>query len=197
MTGKDPIKRREYKKKYYLKNRDKVNEYKRKYYLKNKKYWKEYYLKNTDKLLKKHKEYNLKNKEKAREYRKKYYLNNKEKLLKYTRERYKTDLNFKLKHNYRVRIRLALKGKLKSASSVKLMGVDDIKTVWDHLEKLFKPGMTKENYGKWHVDHIIPCAAFDLTKPGEQFKCFHYTNLQPLWAHENFSKSDKNTTVVV
>ena len=50
--------------------------------------------------------------------------------------------------------------------------------------------MTWENHTPtgWHVDHIIPCAAFDLSKPEEQRKCFHYTNLQPLWAIDNIRK---------
>lgn len=39
-----------------------------------------------------------------------------------------------------------------------------------------------------HVDHKVPCCAFDLTRPSEQAKCFHYTNLQPLWGKDNFEK---------
>ena len=60
-----------------------------------------------------------------------------------------------------------------------------------HLQNQFKPGMTRDNYGLWHVDHIIPCASFDLTKLSEQEKCFHYTNLQPLWAIDNIKKGAK------
>jgi hypothetical protein len=63
-----------------------------------------------------------------------------------------------------------------------------IDELWNHLEKQFKPGMTKQNYGEWHVDHVLPCVSFDLSKEENQKKCFHYTNLQPLWAEENFKK---------
>ena len=46
----------------------------------------------------------------------------------------------------------------------------------------------KDNYGKWHIDHIIECHRFDLTKPEEQRKCFHYSNQRPLWAIDNLSR---------
>jgi hypothetical protein len=46
----------------------------------------------------------------------------------------------------------------------------------------------------WHVDHIIPCSSFDLTDSEQQKKCFHYTNLQPLWAIDNLKKSNKILT---
>ena len=58
----------------------------------------------------------------------------------------------------------------------------------DYLESKFLEGMSWENRDEWHIDHIIPCASFDLTKVEEQQKCFHYTNLQPLWAVDNLKK---------
>ena len=61
----------------------------------------------------------------------------------------------------------------------------------DYLQSFFADGMSWENMGQWHIDHIRPCASFDLTEPEQQKECFHYTNLQPLWAEDNRTKSDK------
>jgi hypothetical protein len=61
----------------------------------------------------------------------------------------------------------------------------------EHIQKQFVKGMTLKNHGKWHIDHIKPCASFDLSKLSEQKKCFHYTNLQPLWAKDNLLKKDQ------
>jgi hypothetical protein len=65
--------------------------------------------------------------------------------------------------------------------------------LFKHLESKFTEGMSWSNYGYkgWHVDHIKPCASFDLSDPEEQKKCFHYTNLQPLWWYDNFKKGAK------
>lgn len=78
----------------------------------------------------------------------------------------------------------------KAFSSEELLGasIADVR-LW--LEMQFKPGMTWENMGEWHIDHIKPCSAFDLTDPLQQLECFNWRNLQPLWAAENLSKNDK------
>lgn len=60
----------------------------------------------------------------------------------------------------------------------------------DHIAKQFAPGMSFDNYGKWHVDHIRPCASFDLNDPEQLAECFNWRNLQPLWASDNLRKSD-------
>ena len=62
----------------------------------------------------------------------------------------------------------------------------------EHVSKLMQPGMTLANYGRkgWHLDHIIPVSAWDLTNERHRLACTHYTNIQPLWAHENRAKSD-------
>ena len=60
-----------------------------------------------------------------------------------------------------------------------------------YLENQFSTGMSWDNYGKWHLDHIKPCCIFDLTDIEQQKICFHYTNLQPLWAIDNIKKGRK------
>ena len=58
-----------------------------------------------------------------------------------------------------------------------------------HIENQFSDNMSWENYGDWHIDHIKPCAAFDLTDKNQVSECFHFSNLQPLWKQDNLSKS--------
>lgn len=113
----------------------------------------------------------------------------------------KTDVQYKLKKVLRNRAWLAIKSvktKLnielqKCAKTIELIGCSmvDLKL---YIESKFKPGMSWENHGfgdnKWHIDHIIPCAAFDLTQEPEQRKCFHFSNLQPLWQKDNLRKRD-------
>ena len=102
-----------------------------------------------------------------------------------------TDPNAKLLFYTRSSMYKVLRGLEKSAPTLKLLGVPNIEFLWQHLIKQFQPGMTKENYGLWHVDHIIPCSSFDFSDFEQQKKCFHYTNLQPLWASDNISKGSK------
>ena len=81
-------------------------------------------------------------------------------------------------------------GANKKASTMEMLGcsAEDFK---NYFENKFREGMIWENYGTWHIDHINPCDSFNLTKDEEQKRCFHYTNLQPLWAKENLIKSNK------
>lgn len=62
-----------------------------------------------------------------------------------------------------------------------------------HIQKQFTKGMTWDNYGEWHIDHIMPCAQFDLSNQMHADICFNWQNLRPLWAEENLSKSDTIT----
>lgn len=96
----------------------------------------------------------------------------------------------KLAANFRTRIIHVLQGRQKSAKSLELLGCS-VEMFRDYIQSKFTRGMRWNNYGKfWHLDHIIPCASFDLTKPDEQRKCFHYSNHQPLEVFENLSKRD-------
>lgn len=90
----------------------------------------------------------------------------------------------------RDRFRKALKQGSKSGSAIDLLGCS-LKEFRVYLQSLFEDGMSWENYGDWHIDHRRPCNSFNLLLEDEQQMCFHYTNLQPLWAEENISKMDK------
>jgi hypothetical protein len=110
----------------------------------------------------------------------------------WVRERRRNDIAFRIELNLRRRIHYVVRGKDKSESTRKLLGcsIPDFKI---YIESKFEPGMSWENYGRegWHIDHIMPCAIFDLSKPEHRKRCFHFSNLQPLWAEENRSKHDK------
>lgn len=97
---------------------------------------------------------------------------------------------FRLATGLRNRINKALKGVKKSAGTIALLGCS-ISAFRAHLEKQFRPGMSWDARGLWHIDHIKPCAKFDLKDPSQQRACFHFSNLQPLWAEENLQKGDK------
>ena len=128
--------------------------------------------------------------------RKEYYKKNKEATIKKTTEyqnnRRKIDPQYRLRRNLRCRLYHALKNQKASKSdhTLELLGCS-MGFLKGYLEAKFKEGMTWDNYGKWHVDHIRCVSDFDLSDKEEQKKCFHYTNLQPLWASENLSKSNE------
>lgn len=180
---------------WYINNKEKHNKKMKKWRENNKEKAKElsreWYHKNKERVSAVAKIWYSKNKTKKNLSTKLWYQKNKSKIAERIRNRSRTDPTFRLIKNLRRRTLLALKGKNKSASTMNLLGIQNIEFLWIHLEKQFKPGMTRENHGEWHVDHIKPCSSFDLTKPEEQAKCFHYTNLQPLWASENLSKGNR------
>ena len=67
------------------------------------------------------------------------------------------------------------------------------KQLIDHLELQFTDGMTWDNYGEWHVDHIKPISSFNIIEMGDNefMKCWCLNNLQPMWGEENIRKSNK------
>ena len=102
----------------------------------------------------------------------------------------------KINSSVRRRLKHALhwKKNVNKAKTVELIGCS-VNELRCHLESKFQTGMSWENYGfgddKWHIDHIIPCKNFNLFEISEQKKCFHYSNLQPLWQKDNLSKGCK------
>jgi len=128
--------------------------------------------------------------------RNEYYQNNKKQIIKQTSDykvaRCKVDPIFKLERNLRSRLYHALiNQKADKLYRTKQLTGCELPFLKGYLECKFTEGMTWENHGTWHIDHIKPCCSFNLTTEEEQKKCFHYTNLQPLWAKDNLSKGGK------
>jgi len=119
------------------------------------------------------------------------------------RKKYKNDANFRMRHILRSRLRNALLNQnvTKHAPTLELIGCT-IEKLKDYIEAQFEPWMTWDNWAHdtWHIDHIKPCASFDLSDPEQQRACFHYSNLRPLDAKENMRKNSRlnnapNTTL--
>ena len=108
------------------------------------------------------------------------------------RERRKVDHNFRIKSALRSRVYIALKAQnaKKVKHTMELIGCSP-KFLYKYIESKFTQGMTWKNHkvDGWHIDHVIPCSSFDLTDPAQQLKCFHYTNLQPLWSTRDIAMS--------
>jgi len=102
-------------------------------------------------------------------------------------ERRNTDPRYRAMMALHCRLYMAVKKKAGKTMDLTGCSKEELCT---HLESLFGEGMTWENYGKWHIDHIRPCSSFNLENPEEQRICFHWKNLQPLWAEDNIKKSD-------
>jgi len=129
-----------------------------------------------------------------REKTKRYRARHKEKLIEREQHRVATDPSYKFVRLLRSRVGKAVKAQYasKAFKTMDVIGCS-MQTLFVHLEKQFLPGMGWDNYGRegWHIDHIIPCAAFDLSKPAQQKKCFHFSNLRPAWARHNHAKASK------
>ena len=110
----------------------------------------------------------------------------------YMRMKRRTDVNFAIAERLRARIKSASRnaGATKSAGTMLLTGcsTEDLRG-W--LEVQFADGISWENRSRWHVDHVIPCSAFNLSDSQQQAVAFHYTNLRPVWSTENLRKSSK------
>lgn len=158
--------------------------------------WKQYRDANKEKIALAKQQSYLKNKEHYLQYQKQYREDdsNKSKIRvrksRYEFNRLRIDLNYRLIRCLRARANKAVKGLAKASATKELIGcsTNELRT---YLESKFQPGMSWNNYGQWHIDHIKPCKVFDFTKVEDQKTCFHFSNLQPLWARDNLRKSSK------
>jgi hypothetical protein len=157
-----------------------------------KQYNKQYYIDNKDGI----KQYRIDNKEHKKIYYKQYRIANKDSIKRYKQNRRKTNIQFKLATNLRTRLYSAIRSHQKVGSAVKDLGctIDEFK---EYIESKFQSGMSWANWGRdgWHIDHIKPLSSFDLTNRQQFLEACHYTNLQPLWAEDNLSKSNRVVTL--
>lgn len=107
-------------------------------------------------------------------------------------EKRKTDTHFALHDRLRKRVLNAIKNNIKSAHTTELLGCS-IDFCQGYLEAQFSEGMSWDNFGEWHIDHIVPCDYFDLSIEVNQYRCFNYKNLQPLWKLDNIRKGNRLT----
>lgn len=181
--------KKEYDKKREADNKEKFQQQRKMQYLSNqeeiKRKRKVYYYKNKEKVIAINTDYVNRNKNKVRARQRVHH-----------KERKQTDLQYSILKNLRSRVGSAIKrGGKKCNKTIDLVGCT-MSVLLEHLENKFKDGMNWNNYGLkgWHIDHIIPCSKFDMSKIKEQKKCFHFSNLQPLWWEENLKKGDKILT---
>lgn len=155
----------------------------------------EYKKNNREKISSYNKKYKSSFKEDIKEYNRKYNIENREAIQKRQTAQHKTrryeDPTYKLSCTLRTRIGdIFSRDTKKVTGTVELLG-RDFKFVRDWLQSQFIDGMTLENHGEiWHIDHVLPCAKFDMVDGEEQRKCFNWTNLQPMIANDNLTKND-------
>lgn len=184
------------KKEYCQNNKENILRLSKKYYKEHdeelKEYRKNYYRKNKRELSKKQKEYRRLHKKDLAEYKIKYRHEHWPEIYEKIKYKRKTNIEYRIKHRLRCMLNKVLKIQhiKKVNHTMDLVGCT-VKQLIKYIESQFDTKMSWDNYGQygWHIDHIRPCASFDLTKPEEQFKCFNYKNLQPLWWPDNLSKN--------
>lgn len=180
--SRSPDKWRLYYKEYAAKRSDEKKAYARSYYQQNaediKGRVREYAKRNSSGVRERARSYRKSNAEKIRTYKR-----------NWTRAREASDHLYCLIRRVGGRISSAIRSAKarKSARTIQLVGCSPA-SLAAHLAAKFKPGMGWHNRPKWHIDHVLPLAAFDLSNAKQQRVAFHYSNLQPLWKHENLSK---------
>lgn len=135
--------------------------------------------------------YRAKHRDRINEYQRKWRIKNWVTVLEKKRLKRLSDVQYAIETRLRAHLIKAVlrRHTQKADSTLNLLGCS-IPQFVSHLESLFLPGMSWENRHLWHIDHIKPVALFDLTDAEQQRQCFHYSNLQPLWAKDNRVKQD-------
>lgn len=166
----------------------------------NPEYFKKYHIKNLEKRREDGRVRRIINKEKYKKVQLEYRRRNREVLNNKYLNRIHSDIHLRLKINVSSSIRSRLRSRFlnknhKSTFSFLPYTIDDL---MKHLESLFKPEMTWQNYGQWHIDHIKPDCLFNYKSvEDEEFqKCWALKNLQPLWAQENFIKNKRYEVII-
>jgi hypothetical protein len=212
MAYKDESKKKEYLKKYYTLNKEKMFEshklWRERNPEKDREYNKAYRERNVKKIKEKNKKYYIENKERIDQRNKEYDLNHSEEkvfrskkrfiekraeILEYRKERIKHFPKLKVSAYISSRIRNTIKKGKDGYHWEDLVGYTR-EDIMEHLEKQFDENMSWNNYGSyWHIDHIIPVSYFNYTSyEDKEFKeCWALSNLQPLEAKENLIKSNK------
>lgn len=126
-------------------------------------------------------------KEDIRQYRRDRFQKHRKEIQLARKRRYAEDIQFRIAYTLRNRLRMAFSRGYKNGSAVRDLGCS-IAELMEHLKGRFRAGMSFENYGEWHIDHIRPLASFDLRDPEQVKAACHFSNLQPLWAEENIRK---------
>ena len=186
-----------YREKNKEKIREKKNRYMKEYYARKKDeikaYQKTYYQENADKVKERVRTYTEENKERIAARQKKYRAEHSKEHSEYIKKRRQEDPKYKLICAIRNMLNNAFNkrtkvGKNKQAEEI--LGCS-IEFFIEHLQSQFQEGMTLENHGEWHIDHIIPLSTAKTEE--EVIKLNHYTNLQPLWAKDNLVKWNKTS----
>ena len=154
--------------------------------------------KNKERLYFNHKKWYEENKEKWNQYIKEYREKNIDKIREikrnYEKNRKSTDPIYKLINNFRTAIYQVLKENnvQKNGHYFEVLQYTPDELI-SHLENQFKDGMTWDNYGDWHVDHILPISIHNIQEIGDDefMKCWSLSNLQPMWGEDNIRKSNK------
>jgi len=190
--------------KYREENRDRINESRRGKYSDKHREWREankdrvrtmkkdHYHRNIEKMRAEKRADYAKHKEKRGASNKVYRKKNRERINEYYRKRRENDNKFKMQTYMRNMVGRVLTRTYESkiVRTVELLGYtsDDLMT---HIEKQFKDGMSWDNYGEWHIDHIVPVSTMINSGVTDPAIINSLDNLQPLWAFDNLSKGNR------